>query len=109
MPRFRCQNLQFHHRLPEKTTTQRVFINIWHSVSFSLSISSEDPKSSPEAFYSYSLLIPSHFRFTMPSNQAKAIPEPEWNQHKDEIIRLFSTGTMETLRQKMGERGFSAT
>ncbi|KAH8754922.1 hypothetical protein F5882DRAFT_444835 [Hyaloscypha sp. PMI_1271] len=45
----------------------------------------------------------------MPSNQAKAIPEPEWNQHKDEIIRLFSTGTMETLRQKMEERGFSAT
>jgi hypothetical protein len=76
---------------------------------FSLSISSKDPKSIPQAFYYYRLLIPSHFRFIMPSNQAKAIPEPEWNQHKDEIIRLFSTGTMETLRQKMEERGFSAT
>jgi hypothetical protein len=45
----------------------------------------------------------------MPSNQAKAIPEPEWNQHKDEIIRLFLAETMETLRQKMEEHGFSAT
>jgi hypothetical protein len=45
----------------------------------------------------------------MLSNQTKAIAEPEWNEHKDEIIQLFWAGTMETLRQKMEERGFSAT
>jgi Clr5 domain len=46
----------------------------------------------------------------MPFNQTKAIPEPEWNQHKDEIARIFLTGSMAILRAEMEEKhGFLAT
>ncbi|KUJ11067.1 uncharacterized protein LY89DRAFT_236266 [Mollisia scopiformis] len=45
----------------------------------------------------------------MPSNQAKAIPEPQWNQHRDDIIDLYLTENMAVICEKMKERGFSAT
>jgi hypothetical protein len=72
-------------------------------------MSNEHPRGNSRIFYSYRILILNRSLFIMRPNQAKAIPEAEWNQHQDEIIDLFSTGTMETLRQKMEERGFSAT